>query len=235
MRSAVATLAAVTAAGLASARPQLQTRQDSNPFEGRQLFVNPVYSGLLNETRDTFLEAGDTENAGKVQYIQENVGSFVWIANIASLEFIDDAIASARAAQEATGQEQIVGLVLYNLPDRDCSAGESAGELSLDENGLERYKAEYVDPYAEKILAASDLHFAVVVEPDAIGNMVTNQGIEFCANAAEPQRDGIAYAIQQLQSEHIHLYIDASHGGWLGWPDNLAPSKQTPEHVLNDA
>merc|ERR1719231_2220579 len=34
-------------------------------------------------------------------------------------------------------------------------------------------------------------------------------------------KDGIAYAIQQLQTTHATLYIDAAHGGWLGWDDNL--------------
>lgn len=221
-------LSALAAAGAVSARPSIWSRQndaDANPFEGRQLFVNQNYTAKLEETREAFLAAGDDVNAGKVQYVQESVGTFVWISNIASLGDIDGAIESARAVQQETGEEQIVGLVLYNLPDRDCSAGESAGELSLAENGLARYRTEYVDQFAARVQAASDLTFAIVLEPDAVGNMVTNQAIEFCANAAEPQRDGIAYAIAALQADNIHLYIDASHGGWLGWDDNLAPSK----------
>ncbi|CRK15186.1 hypothetical protein BN1723_010562 [Verticillium longisporum] len=220
-------LSALAAAGAVSARPSIWSRQndaDANPFEGRQLFVNQNYTAKLEETREAFLAAGDDVNAGKVQYVQESVGTFVWISNIASLGDIDGAIESARAVQQETGEEQIVGLVLYNLPDRDCSAGESAGELSLAENGLARYRTEYVDQFAARVQAASDLTFAIVLEPDAVGNMVTNQAIEFCANAAEPQRDGIAYAIAELQADNIHLYIDASHGGWLGWDDNLAPT-----------
>lgn len=174
-------------------------------------------------TRESFLEANDAENAGKIQFVQEQVGSFTWISNIASLEDIDNAIQSARAQE--SNQEQIVGLVLYNLPGRDCSAGESSGELHLDQDGLRRYKSEYIDKYAEKVLNAPELQFAIVVEPDAVANMITGQDIELCANAAEAHREGIAYAIQQLQSDNIHLYVDAANGGWLGEEDSITAGK----------
>jgi cellulose 1,4-beta-cellobiosidase len=51
--------------------------------------------------------------------------------------------------------------------------------------------------------------------------MVTNQHIEFCQQAKPIQEEGIAYALKKLQLPNVNLYLDASHGGWLGWPDNL--------------
>jgi len=232
MRVAFAILAGLLATGSASPVPELEPRQSSNPFVGRSLFVNPKYAKSLEQTRQAFLSRGDQTNAAKVQYVQNNVGSFVWISNIFLLRDIDDAIRDARAAQ-AKGQKIIVGLVLYNLPDRDCSAGESAGELSLSQNGLNRYRTEYVQPFAQKLKAASDLQFAVIVEPDALGNMVTGTS-SFCVNARGPQQDGIAYAIQQLQASNINLYLDVANGGWLGWQDNLAPSKSQVDDLSLD-
>lgn len=228
MRTDITALATLAAAGVASAHPHLASRQSGNssgenPFEGRQLFVNPDYSDSLEVTRESF-QGNDTENAGKVQFIQEQVGSFVWISNIAALDDIDTAIEAATAAQDS-GDEQVVGLVLYNLPDRDCSAGESSGELTVADGGLERYKTEYVDVFAEKVLGAKDLQFAIVVEPDAVANMVTGGDIELCSNAAEPQRDGMAYAIDQLQAENVHVYLDAANGGWLGDEESVTASK----------
>ncbi|ROT43659.1 1,4-beta cellobiohydrolase [Sodiomyces alkalinus F11] len=229
MRSALALLAAgLAATSCASAIPELEPRQSANPFAGRSLYINPNYSASLEQTRLAFVSRGDTANANKVQYVQNHVGTFVWVANIYLLRRIDEAIQNARAAQARGEGQQIVGLVLYNLPDRDCSAGESAGELSLNQNGLNRYRSEYVNPFAEKLKAASDLQFAVVMEPDALGNMVTAQSQPFCANARIPHQDGIAYAIQQMQASNIHLYLDVSHGGWLGWSDNLGPSTSLP-------
>lgn len=101
----------------------LRRQDDINPFDGKKLFVNPSYAEKLEQTLETFEAAGDTVNAEKTRAIQD-IGTFVWISDIASLSNIDNVIEDARAAQAETGETQIVGLVLYNLPDRDCSAGE---------------------------------------------------------------------------------------------------------------
>lgn len=215
-------LAALSTGGFVSALPSAQrpSQGDVNPFVGKTQFANPKWADKLDQTLRAFLSKGDLVNAVKVRKIQQ-IGTFVWVSRRADLSNIDDAIASARAAQRRTGKKQIVGLVLYNLPDRDCSAGESAGELHSDQDGLEIYKREFVKPYAEKVAAAKDLTFAIVLEPDSLANLVTNTGIELCAKAAPVYREGIAHAIASLQYDHVHLYIDAAHGGWLGWDQNL--------------
>ncbi|KAK4443063.1 glycoside hydrolase family 6 protein [Podospora aff. communis PSN243] len=221
-------VAALSAVGVVSARPppgkgnhKDKLCKDTNPFEGKQQFVNPSWAAKLDETHAAFKAQGDAENAARVRKIQKNMSTFVWVSRISELPRIDDAIKAARQAQRKTKKKQIVGLVLYNLPDRDCSAGESAGELKSAENGLERYRTEFVKPYVDKVKSAPDLEFAIVLEPDSLGNLVTNMGIEFCAQAADVYREGIAHAISQLQFKNVHLYIDAAHGGWLGWNDNL--------------
>ncbi|KAJ4302498.1 1,4-beta-D-glucan cellobiohydrolase cel6b [Collariella sp. IMI 366227] len=201
-------LAALAAGGLVSATPSpknVESRTaDVNPFQGKTQFVNPKWADKLDQTLRSFLWKGDVINAGKVLKIQHTMSTFVWVSKRADLSNIDQAIATARRTQRLTGKKQIVGLVLYNLPDRDCSAGESAGELHSDENGLQLYKDEFIKPYAEKVAAAKDLTFAIVLEPDSLGNAVTNMGIELCA-----------------KYDHVNLYIDAAHGGWLGWDGNL--------------
>ena len=42
----------------------------------------------------------------------------------------------------------MISLVIYDLPNRDCSALASNGELLIAKNGLNRYKTEYIDPIA---------------------------------------------------------------------------------------
>jgi cellulose 1,4-beta-cellobiosidase len=222
-------LLALTTAGAVTAAPKKfrsWNETTANPFEGKKLFANPTWAQKLEETYNAFKEAGDATNAGKVRTIQKT-GTFVWVTDRAGLKNIDAAIEAARSEQKRSGVEQIVGLVLYNLPDRDCSAGESAGELSSDKGGLDIYKNEFIKPYAEKVGAAKDLTFAIVLEPDSLGNTITNQGIEFCAKATPVYEEGIAYAIANLQFDNVHLYIDAAHGGWLGWDGNLPLGKIT--------
>lgn len=36
----------------------------------------------------------------------------------------------------------------------------------------------------------------------------------------------VTYAIQQLNSVGVYMYLDAGHAGWLGWPANLSPAAQ---------
>lgn len=46
-----------------------------------------------------------------------------------------------------------IGLVVYDLPDRDCAALSSNGELSIASGGVARYKTEYID--GKQILRSS--------------------------------------------------------------------------------
>lgn len=44
--------------------------------------------------------------------------------------------------------DEIVGVVIYDLPGRDCAAKASNGELAVGE--LDRYKSEYIDGASHK-------------------------------------------------------------------------------------
>lgn len=194
--------------------------KDVNPFLGKNYYANSHYANELAETKAAFLKKGDALNAARVTTVQRT-GTFVWVSNVAGLPGITTAIAEARQEQRRTRKQQIVQLVLYDLPDRDCSAGDSAGEFSSADGGLEKYKTEFVDKFAKAVSSAPDLTFAIVLEPDSLGNVITNQAIPTCATATPIYEEGIAYAISKLQFPNVSLYIDAAHGGWLGWADNL--------------
>ncbi|KAL2070163.1 hypothetical protein VTL71DRAFT_13189 [Oculimacula yallundae] len=215
-----AALGGISAAAATAIRPRDANSTDVNPFVGKNYFANSYYAGELKETIAAFAAKGDTLNAARAKTVQ-GIGSFVWIASVSNLVNIEKTIKEARAEQKRTKKEQIVQLILYDLPDRDCSGGESGGEFSSAKNGLALYKKNFVDPYAAAVKAAPDLTFAIILEPDSLGNAITNQNVPFCAGAAPFYEEGIAYAISKLQAKHIHLYIDAAHGGWLGWADNL--------------
>ncbi|KAK4927585.1 hypothetical protein LTR49_005726, partial [Elasticomyces elasticus] len=217
---------------LASTAPT--TANDVNPFIGKSYYANSAYAAKLEQTVQSFLAEGDALNAARTRTTQRT-GTFVWISSIGDIPDIDTAIKEAREAKKTTGKDQIVELVLYNLPDRDCSAGESAGELTIAANGLERYKSEFVDPFAKAVQKGSDLTFAIVLEPDSLGNVVTNQGIPKCATAGPVYEEGIAYAISQLQKKNVALYVDAAHGGWLGWDGNLEPAAKEFAKVVQMA
>jgi cellulose 1,4-beta-cellobiosidase len=53
-------------------------------------------------------------------------------------------VKEALAEQSKSRKKQLVQLVVYNLPDRDCSAKASDGEFHLSDDGLNKYK-KYID------------------------------------------------------------------------------------------
>jgi hypothetical protein len=63
---------------------------------------------------------------------------------------------------------------------------------------------------------------ALVIEPDSLPNLVTNIDEQACKDSADGYKAGVAYALKKLNMPHIAMYIDAGHGGWLGWNDNLS-------------
>ncbi|KAJ8107522.1 hypothetical protein OPT61_g8805 [Boeremia exigua] len=204
---------------------------EPNPWEGKGRHVVSSYGKKLDQTIAAFTAQNDTLNAARTRTVAEKISTFTWITSRAHLSNITTTIAEARK-QKKKGKDMMVGLVLYNLPDRDCSAGESAGELTLDNDGFRIYKSQFVDKYAKLVKEAKDLSFAIVLEPDSLGNAVTNQGIPACAKATPFYEEGIAYAISKLQAPNVHLYIDAAHGGWLGWADNLPLTADVFARVL---
>lgn len=221
-------LATAALAGAASAAPKPSPAASNvtvNPWIGKDRYVVQSYGKKLDQTIAAFEAKNDTLNAARTRTVAQKISTFTWVTTRAGLTGITTTITEARAQRKGR-KKVIVGLVLYNLPDRDCSAGESAGELSSANDGLNLYKTEFVDPYAKLVSAAKDLDFAIVLEPDSLGNAITNQAIPFCANATSVYEEGIAYAISKLQFPNVHLYVDAAHGGWLGWADNLKPTAQ---------
>jgi cellulose 1,4-beta-cellobiosidase len=226
--------AAITTIACAAPRPP-HNGTEPNPWINKERYVVQSYSKKLDQTVAAFLAQNDTLNAARTRTVQKKISTFTWVTTRAGLSGITTAITEARAQAKVHRKRVMVGLVLYNLPDRDCSAGESAGELSSDKDGLNIYKTQFIDEYARLVSKAKDLDFSIVLEPDSLGNAITNQGTPFCAKATPVYEEGIAYAIAKLQFPHVHLYIDAAHGGWLGWADNLMPTAKIFAKVVEMA
>jgi cellulose 1,4-beta-cellobiosidase len=66
---------------------------------------------------------------------------------------------------------------------------------------------------------------ALVIEPDSLPNLVTNTAMPACGNAATQAayKAGVVYAVEQFAAHvpDVALYLDAAHGGWLGWQNNM--------------
>lgn len=209
----------------------------ANPFLNRVQYANSRYASLLETTVASFTTKGDKLNAARVRTVQKT-STFIWIDDFAAIDDLKGHFDEAVRAQKKLGygQKLIVPLVVYNLPDRDCSAKSSAGELVLAEGGEAKYR-QFVD----KVVATmkpylSKLDFAVVVEPDSLGNSVTNLSVPKCAGAKDAYTRGVAYTVSKLgKFANVALYIDAAHSNWLGWPGNLEPTAKLMAEVVSMA
>ncbi|KDR68794.1 hypothetical protein GALMADRAFT_104642 [Galerina marginata CBS 339.88] len=208
---------------------------DINPYLGKTAFANKGYASNLDATIQFFLKKLDFVNAAKARTVQK-IPTFSWLADSASVSGVKDLVTDALLAQPFSRNKQVVQLVVYNLPDRDCSAKASAGEFSLADDGLNKYKG-FIDSVVTQLSTANakKLSFVVLLEPDSLANVVTNLNVEKCANAASAYKQGISYAIAKLQLPNVAIYLDAGHGGWLGWDSNLAPAAAIFAEVLQGA
>jgi cellulose 1,4-beta-cellobiosidase len=154
----------------------------------------------------------------------EKVASYptaVWLDSIAKARSMSVWLDDARRQEMARGGPVVPVFVLYDLPNRDCGAAASDGELSADRGGEARYQREFVDPIAAELRARPSQRIVVILEPDSLANLATNLELPRCAAAANAYRRGIAYAIARLSLPNVFVYVDAAHAGWLGWGKNL--------------
>ncbi|MEV0235202.1 glycoside hydrolase family 6 protein [Nonomuraea sp. NPDC050786] len=193
-----------------------------NPYAGATGYVNPNWKAKAQA------EPGGSAVA--------NTSTAVWLDRIAAIAGSTDVMGLRAHLDEAVRQDAANGstpltvqFVIYDLPNRDCSALASNGELLVAENGLNRYKTEYIDPIAAMMSepAYAGLRIVTIIEPDSLPNLVTNLSFPKCAeaNSTGAYVDGVRYALNKLHAiTNVYTYIDAGHHAWLGWDSNFQPT-----------
>ncbi|MEU0430672.1 glycoside hydrolase family 6 protein [Streptomyces sp. NPDC006290] len=192
-----------------------------NPYVGAKAYVNPDWSAKAA-----------AEPGGSAVSDQP---TFVWLDRMAAIQGTADARGLKAHLDAAKAQgANLVQLVIYDLPGRDCAALASNGELGPDD--LATYQSSYIDPIAAILAdpAYASLRIVNLIEPDSLPNLVTNAGgtagsTTQCATmkANGNYEKGVGYALHKLGAlPNAYNYIDAGHHGWLGWDSNLTPSAQ---------
>ena len=197
-----------------------------NPFSGTRFFINPDYVAQVEQA--ALLAPAEAETIRKV----EQYPTGLWINSIDQVAKIPIWLDAARQQQRTNSLPTLSVLVVHNLPNRDCSAKSSAGELKVGENGLNRYRNEFIDPIAAHFQAYRDLPIVVILEPYSLANLTTNLTIPACAEAREAYLEATAYAIQKLGLPNVSIYLDAAHSGWLGWDQNREKVAKLFKEVL---
>jgi len=215
-----------------------QLARAANPFLGVPYYVNPTYAASVDRSVATAESAlSDTLLAMKT------VPSAYWLDTRAKIEgkgpgkmegILEDAAARP--------QPELVTFIVYNLPNRDCHAKASNGEICCSylpdgrcdysspghcERGLAEYRASYIDRIVA-VLRKYDgrVPIVLIIEPDSLPNLATNRADWRCGNPATiaAYQKGILYAVEEIarHTQSVTMYLDAGHGGWLGWENNMA-------------
>jgi cellulose 1,4-beta-cellobiosidase len=204
----------------------------TNPFLGADLYVNPDYQKEVQ--RSIALHPDMTAQLTKAA----NIPAAYWIDRIARIDNITVPLDGARAQKAKTGKPTLLTFIIYDLPDRDCAALASNGEITCEDSncaaGLAMYQTKYIDPIVTIFKKYSDLTIVAIIEPDSLPNLATNMNLQKCAQAQNAYMHGAAYAIKQLATiPNVAIYIDAAHGGWLGWENNRVKAASIFADVLN--
>ena len=97
----------------------------------------------------------------------------------------------SRRTRPTAQQPVVVTLVIYDLPNRDCAALASNGELLIASGGMTRYQNEYINPIRGILGAAGSTRacgWSLVIEVDSLPNLVTNLSTPKCAEANQAWR-----------------------------------------------
>jgi len=200
-----------------------------NPYAGADMFVNPDYRKAV-----LAVEQVAPQMKRELELVA-NTSTAIWLDSIAKAETISRYLDAAEDQRKHSAKPVVVTFVAYDLPNRDCAAKSSAGELAVDQNGEALYQSSFIDPIARALEAYPHLRVVVVLEPDSLANLATNLGQPKCAASAGAYKHGVAYAIKKLHLPHVSLYLDAAHAGWLGWGGNRAKIGKVFKEVLDEA
>jgi cellulose 1,4-beta-cellobiosidase len=200
-----------------------------NPFAGAGLYVDPDHVSRIEATI-----AGVPSRAAQLRRV-ESVPTTIWLDSIAKASSVSRDLDAAFAEQTRRGTPIVAAFVIYDLPERDCSARASAGELTASNEGEARYESEFVDRIASQFRAHASQRIVAVVEPDSLANIATNLDVPKCSLAAPMYRRSIARAVRALSMPNVWLYLDAGHAGWLGGARSRATMSQIVRDVLADA
>jgi cellulose 1,4-beta-cellobiosidase len=183
----------------------------ANAFSGAKMYVNNDWNG----------------------HTTYNVNTFLWLDSIDAVNGTNGYTHSLKAHIDLAVAQgaNLMGLVIYDLPNRDCSALASNGELLISgqtPSGTTRYRGEYIDVIYSVLAQYPNMRFVAVVEDDSLPNLVTNLSFAKCQEATSAT-DGyvanIQYAVNKLGSlSNFYTYIDIGHAGWLGWDSNFTPA-----------
>lgn len=183
----------------ATGTPGAPLQTTGNPFEDSYFYLSPDIKIMMDYSLDLVEATGNSTLADQIKYVQRQP-SAVWMDSIATIygdpeagrrsleQHLDAAVAQQQYFAQKDGQisPMTIVVIIYNLPDRDCAAFASNGQLyEVGKPGVNHDKLDGMQTYREDYLGViidafnkkpeyKDLRIVAMLEPDSYPNMTTN-------------------------------------------------------------
>ncbi|QRV85610.1 glycoside hydrolase family 6 protein [Ceratobasidium sp. AG-Ba] len=205
------------------AAPTVVSSGADNPFLDKVLYANTQYKSEIQKEYNSLVSQGNTALAAKVEKLT-NVSTGIWISSNALVPTISTHLQEALNVQKQTGKEQIVLLVIYDLPEKNCASSGPHGEFSYANGGEAKYQG-FIKDIAAQLQLFPDVKVAIILEPNSINDTVRNLSTPLCANVASGHKKGLAFAISVLGAlSNVNMYLCIPDSGFLLWPANILPA-----------
>ncbi|TGJ87842.1 hypothetical protein E0Z10_g917 [Xylaria hypoxylon] len=174
----------------------------ANVWKGRTLHPTSLYRLKVEQAVTVIKNEELKDRASRVA----GFGTFAWIKSQENVEAI------ALVADEVPCDE-ILGLVLDNLPYKDGGSGD------YDPSTADAYQSLHIEKLATTIKAHPNTAFAVIIEPGAFPRYfnMTSSPLEREANLARSYRTNIPVALKKLNLPNAIMYLDVGHSNSLDW------------------
>jgi endoglucanase len=170
---------------------------------GTRFFVPPPSSGAPQQIA-ALLKSHDLKDAALIAAM-ETIPRAVWFTSGTPAQVQGQV---RQTMIEAAAEGAMPALVAYDIPGRDCAQYSAGG--ALNESAYEAW----IDGVAKGIGTGKA---AVILEPDALGNMPSNCGL---SPSVYPFTDAeriaeLQYAVSALEADPgVSVYLDGTHSAW---------------------
>lgn len=179
------------------------------PFAGRPLYVDPQSTAALAAAT----MGGDDAALNQLAQTPQAI----WLTGGTPAE-AGTTVQDAVSAAAPTGA--VTEFVVYDIPDRDCTGGASAGGATSAGD----YES-YVTGIAQALTGA---HAIVILEPDALADL---DCLSFTDQTSRLSM--LAEATETLAVPGVAVYLDAGHTGWQ--PADTMATRLTQAGIVDAA
>ncbi|KAH7131891.1 exoglucanase 3 precursor [Dendryphion nanum] len=189
----------------------------TNIWKTHKLHTNALYRSLVQTAISKLPK--DKDALYKAEFVRDKAGTFVTIDGPSQIPKIE------KTAQDVPC-DKVLGLIISGLPWKSCpSVGVPEAKEPYD------YAGEYIDPIVQSIKSHPNTAFALIIEPGVLGTVVLNKDLASCKHVRDSYRKNVPYALKALNLPNVVLYLDAEHGGVLGWKEIFASKVGTNELI----